>query len=163
MKKDELEIAYRKYYRSLFLFAFSLTQNREDAEDLVENAFVKAIFSFQEGNFHAWMYVVLKNEFYNEYKKRRRLVDEGKIKLHSLPSSLDILKDYIHNDELRWIYEQIYHLKQRERDIMLLSLQDELDDQTIANLLNLSVENVRMIRYRVKKKLKSLCQKEGYL
>ena len=91
------------------------------------------------------------------------MVDEGKIKLHSLPSSLDILKDYIHNDELRWIYEQIYHLKQRERDIMLLSLQDELDDQTIANLLNLSVENVRMIRYRVKKKLKALCQKEGYL
>ena len=74
MKNDELEIVYRQYYRQLFIYAFSLTQNKEDAEDLVANTFVKALLSFEEGNIKSWLYIVLRNEFMNMYKKRNRLV-----------------------------------------------------------------------------------------
>ncbi len=35
-RNDELEIVYQKYYRSLFLFTLSFTQNQEDAKDLFE-------------------------------------------------------------------------------------------------------------------------------
>lgn len=163
MTNTELELAYQSYYRPLFLFAFSLTQNKEDAEDLVENSFVKAMLSFEKGHLKSWLYVVLKNEFYNYYKKRKRLIDEGKIEIEHIQSSLDILEDYIHSDQKRWLYEHIFALEQRERDVMLLSLQSGLDDIDIAELLNLSVENVRVIRFRVKKKLMKLCKEEGYL
>ena len=55
MHHDDLEIIYKKYYTPLFLFAFSLTKNKEDAEDLVANAFVKAFLSYQKGNLKAWL------------------------------------------------------------------------------------------------------------
>src|SRR5579864_7774848 len=54
-------------FDSLYNFARWLTQNREDAEDLVQETYVKALkgfASFQLGtNFRAWMFQVLKNTF----------------------------------------------------------------------------------------------------
>ena len=71
VKKDEIDLLYQKYYYSLFLFAFSLTHQKADAEDLVMNTFVKALLSFEDGNLKAWLYTVLKNEFYNMTKKKK--------------------------------------------------------------------------------------------
>ena len=54
-------------FDSLYNFARWLTQNREEAEDLVQETFVKAMKgfpSFQQGtNFRAWMYRILRNTF----------------------------------------------------------------------------------------------------
>lgn len=160
MKKDELEIVYQKYYKSLFLYAFSLTKNKEDAEDLVANTFVKAFLSFEEGNMKSWLYLVLRNEFYTMYKKRKNLIY---VDVDILQGTDNIIQKFFHQEQKIWLYKQIYALPDRERNIMLLSLQSQLDDQTISKMLNISIDNVRVIKHRVKKKLIDLCQKEGYL
>ena len=53
-----------------------MTRNREDAEDLVQEAALqafRAFDSFQEGtNFKAWFFRILTNLFINAYRKRRR-------------------------------------------------------------------------------------------
>jgi RNA polymerase sigma-70 factor, ECF subfamily len=52
---------------SLYNFAHWLTHNREEAEDLVQETYLKALkgfMSFQQGtNFRAWMYRILRNTF----------------------------------------------------------------------------------------------------
>jgi len=54
-------------FDQLYNFAYWLTQNREETEDLVQETYVKALkgFStFQSGtNFRAWMYRILRNTF----------------------------------------------------------------------------------------------------
>src|ERR1700687_2179760 len=54
-------------FDSLYNFAHWLTQNRDEAEDLVQETYVKALkgfSSFQLGtNFRAWMYRILRNAF----------------------------------------------------------------------------------------------------
>src|SRR5512146_3270850 len=51
----------------LYNFAHSLTQDRAEAEDLVQETYMKALkgfASFQQGtNFRAWMYRILRNAF----------------------------------------------------------------------------------------------------
>lgn len=163
MKHDELEVTYKKYYQSLFLFAFSLTRNKEDAEDLVANVFVKALLSYHSGNLKAWLYTVLKNEYYNYYKKRKKILDKGEMTLTMISDTTDVLKDVIHQEEKQWLYKQIYTFKQRDREVMLLSIQNDLNDQQIGKILHISSQHVRVIRNRVKKKLIELCQKEGFL
>ena len=163
MHHDDLEIIYKKYYTPLFLFAFSLTKNKEDAEDLVANAFVKAFLSYQKGNLKAWLYIVVKNEYFNLYKKRKRLIDEGKLDIQSIQSSLDILNDVIHQEKKQWIYKQIYQMNERDRNVMLLSIQKDLSDKEIATILNLKTEHVRVIKNRAKNKLIELYQKEENL
>lgn len=163
MHHDDLEIVYKKYYTPLFLFALSLTKNKEDAEDLVANAFVKAFLSYEKGNLKAWLYTILKNEYFNLYKKRKRLIDEGKLDIQSFQSPLDVLNDVIHQEEKQWIYKQIYQMNERDRNVMLLSIQKDLSDKEIAIILNLKVEYVRVIKNRIKSKLIELYQKEAKL
>jgi len=54
-------------FRPLYNYAHWLTHNREDAEDLVQETYAKALkgfSSFQKGtNFRAWMYRILRNNF----------------------------------------------------------------------------------------------------
>lgn len=117
MTNNELEMIYRKYYQSLFLFAFSLSKNKDDAEDLVANAFVKALLSYENGNLKAWLYTVLKNEYYNLYKKRKKILNEENIEMSYIQDSVDVLAEVIHQEEKRWLYEQIYALNQREEKL----------------------------------------------
>lgn len=163
MTNNELEMIYKKYYQSLFLFAFSLSKNKDDAEDLVANAFVKALLSYKNGNLKAWLYTVLRNEYYNLYKKKKKLLGEEDIEISYIEDSVDVLAEVIHQEEKRWLYEQIYALNQRDKEVMLLSLQKNLDDEEISRILNIKVKHIRVIRNRVKKKLIHLCEKEERL
>lgn len=160
MHHDDLEEIYKKYFTPLFLFAFSLSKNEEDAKDLVANTFVKAFLSYEKGNLKAWLYTVLKNEYYNLYKKRKRLIDEGKLDMTLLQFDLNVLNEVIHNEEKQWLYKQIYRLNDRDRNVLLLSIQKDLKDSEIAQILNLTTEHVRVIKNRAKKKLIELYQKE---
>lgn len=62
---------------SLQRFAFSFTRNEEDAADLVQDTMLKAIRyaqRFEEGtNLKSWLFIILKNTFLNNYKRRSRL------------------------------------------------------------------------------------------
>ena len=100
MKRDIIEQIYHKYHRALFLYAFSLCQNRHDAEDLVSESFVKAFLSYKEGsgNIKNWLLVVLKNQFINEYKKKKRIVEYP---IEIIEDPYDALKHYIKEDEKR--------------------------------------------------------------
>lgn len=155
MKQDELTTYYHQHYSSLFLFALSLTGKRSDAEDLVANAFLKAILSFTSGNFHAWMYKVIRNEFINNYKKGKKVFYEEDASI-DLPSGEDVLSDYIQKEEKRWLYRQIFLLPLKERHIMILSSFHDVNDHDIANIMNLSVSNVRVLKHRTRQKLLKL-------
>ena len=55
-------------------------------------------------------------------------------------------------------YSQILKLPLQARQVMLFSL--ITNDQNISELLNISLENIRTIRYRTKKQLKEKAKKE---
>lgn len=68
--------------------AYSLTHDRSDAEDLVQEAALlafRAFAQFQPGtNFKAWFYKILVNCFYGQHRKRRRQIET--VDLDRLPS-----------------------------------------------------------------------------
>ncbi|MDR1860485.1 MAG: sigma-70 family RNA polymerase sigma factor [Bacteroidales bacterium] len=60
----------------LLCYAMRLTADRECANDLVQETFLKAL-SFreryaQDGSFKAWMYTIMKNTFINDYRRNMR-------------------------------------------------------------------------------------------
>ncbi len=66
---------------SLRAFAVSLAQNADKADDLVQETLVKAWDkheSFQPGtNLKAWLFTILRNEFYSQMRKRGREVQDS--------------------------------------------------------------------------------------
>src|SRR3954451_16250097 len=65
---------------SLRAFAISLTRNTDYADDLVQNAILRAwrnIQKFQPGtSMNAWLFTILRNSFLSQYRYNRRHVED---------------------------------------------------------------------------------------
>ncbi len=72
-----------EYMGSLYSAALRMTRNPSDAEDLVQETYLKAyraFGSFQEGtNLKAWLYRILTNTFINSYRARRRRPEQTEL------------------------------------------------------------------------------------
>ena len=69
-----------EHMSSLYTAALRMTRNPADAEDLVQETYLKAyrgFNTFQEGtNLKAWLYRILTNTFINTYRAKKRRPDE---------------------------------------------------------------------------------------
>jgi RNA polymerase sigma-70 factor (ECF subfamily) len=89
---------------SLRAFSVSLTHNSEKADDLVQETLVKAWdkqSSFQPGtNLKAWLFTILRNEFYSQMRKRGREVQDtdgaltGRMAIHPGQHGAVDLRDF---------------------------------------------------------------------
>jgi RNA polymerase sigma-70 factor (ECF subfamily) len=72
-----------EFMPSLYSAAMRLTHNPSDAEDLVQETYLKAYRSyagFQEGTYlKAWLYKILTNTFINSYRAKRRRPEESEL------------------------------------------------------------------------------------
>lgn len=97
---------------SLYTFAYHLVYNEDDANDLVQEAYLKAyrfIHRYEPGtNAKAWLYRILKNAFINQYRKKSRQ-----------PNQVD-LEDYItYHDSEDSVYTGYSDLRQDMFDAMM--------------------------------------------
>lgn len=78
MSHDDFEYIYNKYFQSLYLYAISLTKNKDDALDLIENTFIKAYLSYDDitQSLQYWLIRVLRNEFIDLTRKRKKLISQ---------------------------------------------------------------------------------------
>lgn len=72
--KKEFEEKVLETVDALYNLAMHLTQNRQDAEDLVQEATLRAyryFYRFERGtNFKAWIMTILRNLYINKYRKK---------------------------------------------------------------------------------------------
>lgn len=78
--RDKFTDLAMEFMPSLYSAALRMTRNASDAEDLVQETYLKAykgFHSFEEGtNLKAWLYRILTNTFINRYRAQQRRVDE---------------------------------------------------------------------------------------
>ncbi|HOP44107.1 MAG: RNA polymerase sigma factor [Flavobacteriales bacterium] len=62
--------------QQLYYFALSLTRDRDDAQDLLQESMLRAITyrdKFRDNtNFKAWLYTIMKNTFINDHRRAKR-------------------------------------------------------------------------------------------
>src|SRR5215510_4964853 len=82
----DFEAAAMPYLDPLYNAAYRMARNAQDAEDLVQETYLKAYKyydKFEEGtNLKAWLFKILKNTFINSYRKKKlepRSVDFAEI------------------------------------------------------------------------------------
>ena len=74
MKNISLNFDINSHKSSLSKFALAFTRNEDDANDLVQDTFLKAIRYenlYKEGtNLKAWLYTIMRNTFINDYRRQ---------------------------------------------------------------------------------------------
>jgi len=72
-----------EYMPALYTAAMRMTRNSADAEDLVQETYLRAyraFATFQEGtNIRAWLYRILTNTFINSYRSKKRRPEQSDI------------------------------------------------------------------------------------
>lgn len=176
MRKDSLLIksfnsgdtkSYRKIFQDLstplIMYACSLHNNSQEAEDVVQDAFVK-LWEERE-NFDSiiviksYLFKVVRNAIFN-IKKRENVIER-----HNPFIERDIEKEYdLENDIIREeLYEQVFRVFEQLpsscKKIYLMSLEG-YKHQEISDKLNISVSTIKTQKNRankfLKKKLKNL-------
>lgn len=151
----------------LYNFAHWLTQSREEAEDLVQETFAKALKgfpSFQPGtNFRAWIYRILRNTFLTsrtglKFAATESLDSEGNEDLlpttDNTPES--ILLDRLDQQLLRRALDQ---LPVPYREILLLCEVEEMSYQEISSALAIPMGTVMSRLSRARRALRETAQK----
>lgn len=148
----------RRYLRRAHAVAYRLLEHREDAEDLVQDAFMTAlerIHTFQPGRpFGPWFFRILTNRGHNLRAARARratlpLPAEAET---SAPSPADDAE----RSELRaWLADALAGLPERQRLIIQLFELDGLSGAEIAEALEMPPATVRWNLHQARKKLRT--------
>lgn len=112
--KETYYSLYNKYFEKLVKYVFLIVNNRDDAEDIVQNIFINLhskIESFKDKNFKSWIFVIAKNEaidFLRSGYKRKVIVTENDESFSSLDkdNEFDIaeLREVLSKDEYEVTY-----------------------------------------------------------
>jgi RNA polymerase sigma-70 factor (ECF subfamily) len=136
----EFEIRFRKLYLPLGMYALRIIGDADDAEDAVQNAFVKAWQIVESGadvsNFDAYLYRSVRNECISFLRQQKETV--GVELIHELCDD-DI--DTSERDARIW--RAIDDLPEKCREVFLMSKQDGLSNEEIAEELNISIKTVK--------------------
>ena len=144
---------------SLERFAMSLTSNRDEAKDLLQETYLKALTyrdKFQEfTNLRAWAYTIMKNTFINNYRKAVR---EN--------TTVDNTKDlyYLNNSKESGMVKPDSEFQLKEINIAIEALDDDFKRpfrmhtqgfkyKEIADKLDLKIGTVKSRIFFTRKKL----------
>ena len=162
-QSDSFEELAMPLFEQLYNFAHWLTRNRDEAEDLVQETYVKGLrgfSSFQLGtNFRAWMYRILRNTFLTSRTGLRAtmtvpldLEDDG-LELPVESATPETI--LIERTNYRTIQGAIDGLPIHFREILLLCDVEEMSYQEIAETLSIPMGTVMSRLSRARKTLRS--------
>jgi len=145
---------------------YSLCGDRHLAEDLLHETFLKALLALPDGhgNMRAWLYMVARNLFYNQQKKKSReiLMDEQMYPLEE-KTEKGLPEKIFEEEDRRMLYQAIRRLDIKKREIIQMQYFGGMTQKEIAAVLHITLENVRVLAYRARKELKKYleeCRKE---
>jgi RNA polymerase sigma-70 factor (ECF subfamily) len=155
-------------FDQLYNFAQWLTQDRSEAEDLVQETFTKALrgfSSFRAGtNFRAWIYRILRNCFLSSRTGLKTMValdEEGAAELEAEDPTPEVRLIEQANREM--VQRALERLPVRFREILLLCEVEEMSYQEISETLSIPVGTVmsRLSRARNALRMDLLAKSEG--
>ena len=156
MTSTAWENLFRKYYNEALLYVFSFCHNRALAEDLVQEAYMRAIRSIDEekDSFKFWLFKVCRNLYFDTLRKNKKV----EAITSDMPSNESLVDDVIQKDEYRALYKAISLLKDDFREIVRLYYFDSMSVKEIASIVDESVDNVKIKLYRARLKLKDILE-----
>jgi len=158
MDQDILEQLYRQYYGPALLYALSLCRDETLAEDLVADAFVKALVSLDNSHpaFQFWMFRVLKHQWADLVRRNKRTLPVPPAEQLS-PEQL-LLQD----ERKRLLWSCIQKLPQTDREVLTLHYFSGLSMAEIGQMFGKSPGAVKTKLCRLRQQLRQEMEAQGY-
>ncbi|MGN7478156.1 RNA polymerase sigma factor [Solibacillus silvestris] len=149
---EEIETMILSHYDKLYKYCYSILRNVEDAEDAVQDVFLKVIKSGNLSaidNLNAWLYKIAYFHCINKLKRRRILSFVPFIESENPMVKAENAMD----EQLQNILSQ---LKPEERALIVLRIIENYSFEEIAAIMDKTAPTIRKRYERLKGKIKKL-------
>ena len=153
---ENFEDAYRAHSGSIYKFLFWRTKDEQVSQDLTSTTFQKAWISrasFKGGSAQAWLYRIARNTLFDYWRKNKDVPSDelpGLVVDEQL-STGEVLDKKVELEKLQYALNR---LPNDMRDIVRIRFIEDMPSKDVARKLHMTDGNVRIIQYRVLKKLR---------
>lgn len=153
---------YQLYYRKIFRYCSFNVEDREAAQDICQETFVKAwksLKNFQiskpNWSIQAFLFKIARNLIIDRSraKKEVSLADNEEIE-----GKIDLYEDLDRKNNAIRIKKALSKLEEIERQIIILRFFEEMDSKEVANILSINDGALRVRQSRILQKLKDIME-----
>jgi RNA polymerase sigma factor (sigma-70 family) len=148
----------KRYERGIFNMIYQMVKNREEAEDLVQETFIKAFNALESYNnqfaFSTWLYKIAFNNCIDSIRKH-------KLKTYPLDRPIETREgsEMLFLEKRKQINQAIRCLPEKYKRVILLRHQEEKTYEEIADIMHIPLGTVKARIFRAREMLKR-CIKE---
>ena len=149
---QQASMLFERYNRRIFNFLARMTMDKDLAEDLCQNVFLRMIkyrSSYRTGaRFQSWIYQIARNVFSDHYQKVKNrysdFVDVEKISDHMADN-----EDSQQQDEKEaLLHRSMAKLTEEQRELLVLTRFQQMKYEDVADLVDTTVANIKVKVHR---------------
>jgi RNA polymerase sigma-70 factor (ECF subfamily) len=149
-----------KHKNLVFSIVLKIVNNREDAEEISQDVFLKAYQSLstfeRKSKFSTWLYRIAYNAAISKTRKKRVemvAIEETVITNYSLDEIGRNMNELEENDRQLILEKALQRLPEEDNLLITLFYKNENSIEEISDITGLSVSNVKVRLHRIRKKL----------
>ena len=164
--KEAFESLYNKYEKKIQYFVYNIVKDYQKAEDITQDVFIYVMQNrIKQGyTLKYYIYLVAKSRAYNHIntEKNRMKINEQYFSNESDQVEQDVADIVTRNEKRKEILNAINMLDDKYKNVIYLVKIEELTYRETAQILEMSVQNVKNLIHRGKKELYKILIKKGY-
>lgn len=161
-------VLVRRHTEMFYASAYRTCQNQDEAEDAVQEAFLKLwkkpeIWNPNKGaKFTTWFYRVVVNAATDQMRKRKN--NAGEYALDNLTDQADAQDEAMQaNEEQQALEDAIENLPERQKEALNLCFYEGLSNKDAADMLGVGVKALESLLMRAKAGLKDTLMAQGFI
>lgn len=168
---DEL---YEKYHQDVFQFLFYMVKNREQAEDLAQEVYIRVLKAYKnfegKSSEKTWLFSIARNVAIDSFRKQKgwkqRIIEKFDWSTQQVKDVNPIPEEIaMQREEYQYIYQCLDHCTIDQRIVIIMRYIQELSIAETAEALSWTESKVKTTQHRalkvLKKEMQQLLEKEG--
>ena len=164
---NAFSVLVERYKDLIFTLTMRMLKNREEAEEVAQDTFIKAFKSLNkykgESKFSTWLYKVAYNSSLDRIKKNKRYLNDVAIdeytkhEVKTIDNAFDTLVQKERNEVIKGCIDR---LPSEDNFILTLYYFEELALEEISEITGVNSNNLKVKLFRARKKLATILKKE---
>jgi RNA polymerase sigma factor (sigma-70 family) len=155
---QQAAVLFDRYHKRIFNFLARMTMDRDMAEDLSQNVFLRMIKyrgSYREGNkFMPWIYQLARNIFSDHYQASKNKY-AGFLDVEKMGNTMaDSEESKMQDDREELLQRSMARLDEEQRELLVLTRFQHLKYEEVATMLDTTVANIKIKVHRAIGKLR---------
>ncbi len=159
---DNLESNYNKYFKDIYRYVYSFTNNKENAEDITSEVFSIAYDKLQQnkyiekGKFKSWLFKISINVINNKFRIKKYEIKNNDLIDTFVDESINYEKMEINREIFNIVKNNIADLDYKTKQIILLKVWEGYKFCEISEIVGEKEQTCKTIYYRGIEKLKKI-------